>query len=91
MVIAGGPFAVEKLKTEELEAGTWKSSWLPRLDPPAIPPAQVEAMSRVITTKFLLAAREKAYVTNDAWNKLLPEFKFQDAEVFLKEAWSGKP
>jgi hypothetical protein len=89
--IAGGAFATEKLKTEELEAGTWKSSWLPKLDHPSVPPEHVEAMSRTITTGFFLAAREKSFVTSDAWNKLLPEFTFQDAEVFLREAWSGKP
>jgi hypothetical protein len=47
--------------------------------------------SRVGTASILLAISENAYCVSDAWNRLLPDYKFTAAEEFLSEAWSGKP
>ncbi|KAB8231987.1 uncharacterized protein BDW43DRAFT_312604 [Aspergillus alliaceus] len=35
--VRGGPFAVVKMKAEDLKAGVVKSTWLPKVDHPAIP------------------------------------------------------
>lgn len=89
--IRGAPFTIEKLKVDELESGTWKASWIPKLDHPSIPPEQVVTFSRIIVRGFLLAASAKAYSCTDEWNRLLPDYKFTQPEDFLSEAWRGKP
>ncbi|MCJ1416734.1 hypothetical protein MMC32_003072 [Xylographa parallela] len=89
--IRGKSFEVEKLKADELESGAWKSSWIPKLDHPSIPPEQVSMFSRIIVAGILLAISAKAYSCSDEWNQLLPDYKFTQPEEFLSEAWRGKP
>ena len=87
----GASFEIEKLKADELESGTWKTSWVPKLDHPSIPTEQVEMFSRIIAAGFWLATSAKAYLCSDEWNRLLPDSKFTQPEEFLSEAWRGKP
>lgn len=87
----GKQFKVEKLKREELEAGTWKSSWVPKLSHPSIPLEQVDVFSRIIVPGILLATSAGAYDISDEWNGLLPDYKFTQIEQFLSEAWRDKP
>lgn len=87
----GTPFTIEKLKAQDLESGTWTTSWQPKLDHPSIPPEQADMFSRIILTGVLLALSVDAYNVSDEWNQLLPDYKFTQAEDFLAEAWRGKP
>ncbi|MCJ1386188.1 hypothetical protein MMC17_009314 [Xylographa soralifera] len=87
----GAPFEVEKLKADELDSGAWKTSWIPKLDHPSIPPKQVDMLSRVIVAGLLLAISAEAFSCSDEWNQLLPDYKFTQPEEFLSEAWHGKP
>ena len=87
----GAPFEIERLKADELDSGTWNSSWMPRLDHPSIPLEQVDMFSRIIVAGLLLAISAKAYSSSDEWNQLLPDYKFTQPEDFLSEAWRGKP
>lgn len=87
----GAPFEIEKLKADELESGAWKTSWVPKLDHPSIPPEQVDMFSRIIVAGLLLAISAGAYSCSDEWNRLLPDYKFAQPEEFLSEAWRGKP
>ncbi|KAF1939324.1 NAD(P)-binding protein [Clathrospora elynae] len=89
--IRGRAFTVDKMKADELERGTWKSSWVPKIDHPSIPPEYVEAASKTIVAGILLAIGARAFESGDAWNRLLPDYDFADAEAFLKQAWDGKP
>ncbi|MCJ1401942.1 hypothetical protein MMC11_005159 [Xylographa trunciseda] len=89
--IRGAPFKIEKLKADELESGEWKSTWIPKLDHPSIPPEQVDMFSKIIVAGMLLAISAKAYSCSDEWNRLLPDYKFTQPEEFLSEAWGGKP
>ncbi|MCJ1320898.1 hypothetical protein MMC15_006239 [Xylographa vitiligo] len=89
--IRGAPFEIERLKADELDSGTWNSSWMPRLDHPSIPLEQVDMFSRIIVAGLLLAISAKAYSSSDEWNQLLPDYKFTQPEDFLSEAWRGKP
>ena len=88
---SAGPFVVDKVETTLLRAGTWRSSWMPEVDHPSIAPEDVEVASRIITAGILLAMQAGAFHSNDTWNALLPDYKFEDAENFLKRAWYGKP
>ena len=38
-----------------------------------------------------LAIGAGAFDVGDEWNRLLPDYEFTDAKVFLKKAWDGKP
>ena len=79
------------MKAEDLKAGTWKGSWVPKLDHPSLTPEQAEMLSPMMNAKILLAISEKAYRVSDEWNRLLPDYEFTGAEEFLTKAWSDKP
>ncbi|TKA48805.1 hypothetical protein B0A49_12255, partial [Cryomyces minteri] len=85
--IRDAPFEIEKLKADELESGAWKTSWIPKLDHPSIPPEHVDMFSRIIVAGLLLAISAKAYSCSDEWNRLLPDYKFTQPEEFLSKAW----
>ena len=87
----GKSFDVERLKAHDLESGAWTASWIPKLDHPSIPPGQVDAFSRVIVAGVLLAISAKNFHISEEWNRLLPDYKFTQAEEFLTEVWRDKP
>ena len=79
------------MNAEELESGAWKTSWLPKVDHPSIPPEQVAVLSKTIVGGLLLAISAKAFQCSDEWNRLLPDYKFTQPEEFLSAFWRGKP
>lgn len=87
----GGPFDIERLKADDLKAGVVKCSWKPRVDHPAIPPEHVDAFSGTLLAGALLGISAGAWNVSDEWNRLLPDYKFIQAEAFLTEAWRSKP
>ncbi|KAL2825340.1 NAD(P)-binding protein [Aspergillus cavernicola] len=89
--VRGGPFTVEKVTKEEFEKGDWETSWVPRIDHPSIPVDQVDIFSRVGVAGILLGISAGAFKVSDAWNRLLPDYEFVQAQGFLEEAWEGKP
>jgi hypothetical protein len=89
--LGGTPFATDKLKSQDLESGTWTTSWQPKLDHPSIPAEQGDLFSRIILAVVLLALSADAYNISDEWNQLLPDYKFTQAEDFLANVWRGKP
>ncbi|KAJ4367257.1 hypothetical protein N0V83_006838 [Neocucurbitaria cava] len=86
-----GPVKVEKLKASDLEAGTWSSSWVPKLEHPSISPEQVEVISKGLTAGLVLAFGDEVFHSSEEWNKLLPDYEFEDAKTFLAKTWQGKP
>jgi hypothetical protein len=38
----------------------------------------------------LLAVKYGAFKSGETWNRLLPDFEFEDAEMFLRREWEGK-
>jgi hypothetical protein len=88
---AGSPFNIERLNGDDLATGQWKTSWIPKLDHPSLPKEQVDMFSRIIVAGLLLAISDKAFEISDEWNKLLPDYKFTQADEFLTEVWGGKP
>jgi hypothetical protein len=73
-----------------LRKGIVESKWLPRTEHPSIPPEHWDAASKAIVPGILLAVKDGAFVSSDTWNKLLPNFDFQDAETFLEREWKGR-
>ncbi|KAH7156641.1 hypothetical protein EDB81DRAFT_867640 [Dactylonectria macrodidyma] len=87
--IRGEPFAVEKLKTEDLKAGVIKSSWVPSVTHQSIPLESREAFAGMAVSGLLLGYSAGNFDVSDAWNKLLPDYKFTQPEEFLTEAWAA--
>lgn len=69
----------------QLQIGEWTSSWLPKIEHPSIAPEHLETAS-----KTLLAMHAGEFESDDTWNKLLPNYKIESAEGFLRRAWEGK-
>ena len=82
---------MERLKTEDLEAGIVKSSWVPHFTHHAIPPEKLEEMERRMVAGITLGIRTGGLIMSDEWNRLLPDYKFTQPREFLTEAWRGKP
>lgn len=87
----GGPYQIDSVIVEDAMRGRVTSSWLPKVDHPAIPAAQVEQMSEGFTAGMLLALATGAFAVSDEWNRLLPNYGFTRAEDFLREVWEDKP
>ncbi len=84
------PFKVETFSKKDMEAGSWESSWMPRIDHPSIPPEQIEAMSKIGTAGISLGLGDGLFSVSDEWNRILPGFQFTKAGEFLENAWRGK-
>lgn len=87
----GGSFSVDKVKGEDLKAGVVKSTWLPKVDHPAIPAEQMDALAASFVSGVILAMSVGAFSVSDEWNRLLPDYEMTRAEAFLAEAWRDKP
>lgn len=88
--IRGGKFKVESFSKADMVAGTWESSWVPKMDHPSIPPDQVETMSKIGAAGISLGLLKGSFRASDEWNRILPEFRFEKAGEFLEKAWRGK-
>ena len=82
---------MERLKTEDLEAGVVKSSWKPHVVHPSIPPEQATILAGSMLAGMTLGIRLGSLIISDEWNRLLPDYKFTQPREFLAEAWRGKP
>ncbi|KAH0276347.1 NAD(P)-binding protein, partial [Aureobasidium melanogenum] len=89
--IRGKPFKVEELPISELKDGTWKSSWTPKIDHPAVPPQKNDELSRLMVSEILRGISAGDFLCSVEWNKLLPDFEFTQTEEFLTGIWKGKP
>ncbi|KAF5530025.1 2'-hydroxyisoflavone reductase [Fusarium phyllophilum] len=87
--IRGQKFKVEYLKSEDLEAGIVKASWLPLPEHPSIPAEMREKIAADMIKCFLLGIKHGALKVSDEWNKLVPEYKFTQPEEFLTKAWAA--
>ncbi|PVH76900.1 NmrA-like family protein [Cadophora sp. DSE1049] len=89
-----GPLTVDKVKFEDLATGNLKSSWTLGKKHPSFTDDQVvelEAMLKIVLIGTLLSSAKGAWDVSDAFNRLLPDFKFTEIEGFLSDAWEGKP
>ena len=87
--IRGGKFDVTRLQREDLLKGEWKADWAPKIDHASIPEAHVEAFSKHITGRMLLAMEAGGYRVGDEWNKRV-QYTSTGLEEFLTKAWEGK-
>lgn len=82
---------VESVAQEVYDAGKLQTSWVPRIDHPAIPVELRESMSEEIVAGYFKAIEAGSWAVSDEWNKLLPNYRFSNAEEYLANVWQGKP
>ncbi|KAK2779716.1 NmrA-like family protein [Colletotrichum kahawae] len=87
--IRGKPFAIEKLKKEDLAASKVASSWSLEVKHPSIPPETRKAVAASLTSGILLGFSAGCFNTSAEWNQILPDFKFTQPEEFLSQAWKS--
>lgn len=85
-----GPMTVHHLKSEDLEKGEWKTSWVPPIDHPNIP----EGMRDVYVVKMIPGLlgylKDGMFDIAPTWNELLPDMKLTDVETFLRQEFGKK-
>jgi len=86
-----GPMKVDAVPKAELEDGSYKTSWLPPADHPAISPEMRATISRQIVAGVLLAALKGGFGVSSEWNQLLPDLHMTKAQDFLLEIWGEQP
>ncbi|KAI8946930.1 NAD(P)-binding protein [Xylaria longipes] len=89
--VRGRPFAVEKVKVEDLEAGDLKASWGLEAVHQAVPNDQAQALLKMVCIGTLLSSSKGAWDSSDEMNQLFPEYKFTPIEEFLSKVWDGEP
>ncbi|KAK5628945.1 hypothetical protein RRF57_004660 [Xylaria bambusicola] len=89
--VRGRPFAVEKVKFEDLEAGELKTSWSLEAVHQAVPDDQAQALLKAVCIGTLLSSSKGAWESSDEINRLCPEYEFTPIESFLSKVWGGKP
>ncbi|KAI0813257.1 hypothetical protein GGR55DRAFT_565964 [Xylaria sp. FL0064] len=85
--VRGRPFALEKVKAEDLEAGELKASWSLEAVHQAVPDDQAQALLKAVCIGTLLSSSKGAWDSSDEMNQLFPEYPFTPIENFLTKVW----
>ncbi len=91
---AGKPFDVTELKEADIRAGEIKASWMPVVAPvnqAPMTPEDAANMSKMFVSGVLLSSIPGSWAASDEWNKIFPDYKFDEINEFLGEIWAGKP
>ncbi|KAI8964893.1 NAD(P)-binding protein [Daldinia sp. FL1419] len=86
-----GPFTVDAVNLEDLEAGNLKTSWKLEARHPSVSDEEAANMLKGVFVGMLLSSVKGAWEISDEWNQQLPHYKFTDLKQFLDEVWQGKP
>ncbi|KAI1651852.1 NAD(P)-binding protein [Daldinia loculata] len=89
--VRGGPFTVDTVELEDLEAGNLTASWKLEARHPSIAYEEAANMLKGVLVGMLLSSAKGAWDISDEWNQRLPDYKFTEIEQFLGEVWKGKP
>ncbi|KAL2795166.1 hypothetical protein BJX66DRAFT_350751 [Aspergillus keveii] len=87
-----GPFQIETVQAEAIEAGRLNTSWIPLIEPPSLPPGMdVRAFSEAVISSVMAGALRGTWAVSNEWNQLLPNLKMTTVDEFLRDIWEGKP
>ncbi|KAJ9148506.1 NAD(P)-binding protein [Pleurostoma richardsiae] len=89
--IRGGPFTIDKVKLQDLEAGVLKTSWALTKKHGAIAEEQASGFFTAVPIGMLLSSVEGAWDVSDELNQLFADYKFEEIDAFLTKVWDGKP
>ncbi|OPB44710.1 hypothetical protein A0O28_0088470 [Trichoderma guizhouense] len=87
--VRGHPFAIEKVKIEDLEAGELKTAWNIEATHHAASKDDSMDMHKAISVGVLLSSTKGAWDSSDEINQLFPDFEFTKATEFLAVVWEG--
>lgn len=87
--IRAGDWTVEYVRGEDVRRGELKTQWVPQMSHPSVPKENTE-WSKEFVIMFLVGILNGAWDVSDEWNQRFPEYKFQEAEQYLRKAWEGK-
>ncbi|KAF2442368.1 NAD(P)-binding protein [Karstenula rhodostoma CBS 690.94] len=85
--VRGCPFAVEKVKLEDLEKGNLTSPWGLEVPHKAVSEEEAQHMLRQVTIGMLLSTAKGAWEGSNELNQLFPNCRFTAIEDFLAEVW----
>jgi hypothetical protein len=89
--VIGHPFAIDKVKLEDLENGNLKTSWSLETSHPSVSGEQATSLLKAVLIGTLLSSAKGAWDVSDDFNLILPDYKFTQIEDFLAKVWEGKP
>jgi hypothetical protein len=90
----GRPFTFDRVKLEDLEAGSLLTSRTLGKSHPSFnadQAGQLAAMLKTVLIGTLVSSAKGAWDVSDAFNQLIPDYKFIKIEAFLASVWEGKP
>ncbi|RAQ65348.1 hypothetical protein COH20_006458 [Aspergillus flavus] len=86
-----GPFVIERVSKENLEAGKLATSWTPML--PEFPHLNFDmdwaVFSEQVIAEIMKGGLQGAWDVSDEWNKLLPDLKLTTLGEFLTRYWKS--
>ncbi|KAI1085985.1 NAD(P)-binding protein [Rostrohypoxylon terebratum] len=88
--IRGRPFAIDKVKVEDLENGELKTNWNIEAIHQMVSADQAAAFLKAVSIGILLSSSKGAWDISDDMNRLFPDFEFTSIEKFLTGIWEGK-
>ncbi|KXJ85765.1 hypothetical protein Micbo1qcDRAFT_221592 [Microdochium bolleyi] len=89
--VRGQTVAITKLQMSDLEAGELKSPWTLQLAHRSVSAEESADMLKAVAISMLLSFTKGAWDCSGEVNKLLPpDFRFIDAEEFLRGVWEGR-
>ncbi|XDG05331.1 hypothetical protein ABKA04_004946 [Annulohypoxylon sp. FPYF3050] len=88
--LRGHPFAVDKVKVEDLANGELKTTWNIQAIHQSVSAEQAAALLKAVSIGILLSSSKGAWDISDELNQLFPDFEFASIENFLTKVWEGK-
>ncbi|KAF2709272.1 NAD(P)-binding protein [Pleomassaria siparia CBS 279.74] len=88
--IRGDEWTEVHISSEDIKKGELNSSWVPQISHPVIPEESREAYSKEFLITFFEAMSRGSWEVSGEWNERFPDFEWQSAEGYLKQAWEGR-
>ncbi|CBX91912.1 similar to NmrA-like family protein [Plenodomus lingam JN3] len=87
--IRGGKWSIEHVSSEDIAQGQLKTSWVPEVSHPTVPQESRDVFSKDFVIWFLQAIANGSWNVSGEWNQRFPQYRFWDAEEYLRKAWEG--
>ncbi|KAK5051504.1 hypothetical protein LTR84_003156 [Exophiala bonariae] len=88
--VRGAPFAVEKVRLDDLEAGELKTSWNLEAVHHAVAQEDAAALLKMVSIGVLTSCTKGAWDVSDELSSLFPDYQSTSIEDFHRGLWEGK-
>lgn len=89
-LVLGSPFAVEKVKLDDLRAGELKTSWNLEAVHNAVSQEDAAALLKMVSIGILTSCTKGAWDVSDDLSSLFPDYQFTSVEDFHRGLWEDK-